>query len=87
MNLGWFMVRALIATGILAVLFLSQRFWYRALWRVTSNWGRVWLRMSLRILYLAGLAALYVNRGIGTVGAPVRLGAPPEITHIVLRSA
>jgi uncharacterized protein len=34
-----------------------------------------------------GLAALYVNRGIGTVGAPVRLGAPPEITHIVLRRA
>src|SRR5215471_6788618 len=34
-----------------------------------------------------GLAALYVNRGLGTVGAPVRLGAPPEITHIVLRSA
>ena len=32
-----------------------------------------------------GLAALYVNRGIGTVGAPVRLGAPPEITHFVLR--
>jgi len=34
-----------------------------------------------------GLAALYVNRGLGTVGAPVRLGAPPEITHIVLRRA
>jgi hypothetical protein len=34
-----------------------------------------------------GLAALYVNRGLGTVGAPVRLGAPPEITHIVLRHA
>jgi hypothetical protein len=32
-----------------------------------------------------GLAALYVNRGLGTVGAPVRLGAPPEITHMVLR--
>jgi predicted MPP superfamily phosphohydrolase len=32
-----------------------------------------------------GLAALYVNRGLGTVGAPVRLGAPPEITHIALR--
>jgi hypothetical protein len=26
-----------------------------------------------------GLAALYLNRGIGTVGVP------PEITHIVLR--
>jgi uncharacterized protein len=34
-----------------------------------------------------GLAALYVNRGLGTVGAPVRLGAPPEISHIVLRRA
>jgi predicted MPP superfamily phosphohydrolase len=32
-----------------------------------------------------GLSALYVNRGIGTVGAPVRLGVPPEITHIILR--
>ncbi len=28
---------------------------------------------------------LYVNRGIGTVGAPVRLNAPPEITQITLR--
>ena len=32
-----------------------------------------------------GLAALYLNRGLGTVSAPVRLGAPPEITQIVLR--
>lgn len=28
---------------------------------------------------------LYVNRGLGTVGAPVRLGVPPEITQITLR--
>jgi uncharacterized protein len=34
-----------------------------------------------------GLSALYVNRGLGTVGAPVRLGVPPEITHVVLRRA
>jgi predicted MPP superfamily phosphohydrolase len=27
---------------------------------------------------------LYVNRGFGTVGPPVRLGAPPEITRLVL---
>ena len=33
------------------------------------------------------LSVLYVNRGLGTVGAPVRLGVPPEITHIVLRRA
>lgn len=30
-------------------------------------------------------AHLYVNRGIGTVGAPVRVGAPPEITLLTLR--
>jgi hypothetical protein len=32
-------------------------------------------------------ARLYVNRGLGTVGAPVRLGVPPEISLIVLRRA
>jgi uncharacterized protein len=35
----------------------------------------------------SGLASLYVNRGLGTVGAPVRIGVPPEITLIVLRRA
>jgi uncharacterized protein len=34
-----------------------------------------------------GMASLYVNRGLGTVGAPVRIGVPPEITLIVLRRA
>lgn len=29
-------------------------------------------------------SALYVNRGFGTVGPPARLGAPPEVTRIVL---
>jgi uncharacterized protein len=32
-------------------------------------------------------AAIYVNRGLGTVGAPVRLGVPPEISLLVLRRA
>lgn len=30
-------------------------------------------------------AFAYVNRGIGTVGTPVRFGAPPEITLLTLR--
>jgi predicted MPP superfamily phosphohydrolase len=35
--------------------------------------------------YVAGLfhkpgSQLYVNRGIGTIGIPIRIGAPPEIT-------
>jgi predicted MPP superfamily phosphohydrolase len=32
-------------------------------------------------------SSIYVNRGIGTIGAPVRLGVPPEITLITLRKA
>jgi len=56
------MLRGLIiGGGILTVLFLSQRFWYRALWRVTSNWGRVWMRMGARMLYLAGLVLIIVT--------------------------
>ncbi len=30
---------------------------------------------------------IYVNRGIGTTGIPVRLGVPPEITLITLKTA
>ncbi len=30
---------------------------------------------------------IYVNRGLGTIGAPVRLGVPPEITLMTLRRA
>lgn len=61
MNWGWMLFRSGMALGILTVLFLSQRFWYRALWRVTSNWGRVWLRMGVRILYLAVLLGIILT--------------------------
>jgi len=42
--------------------------------------------------YVAGAYAvrgttLYVNRGFGTVGPPSRVGAPPEVTRIVLVAA
>ncbi len=30
-------------------------------------------------------ACIYVNRGLGTIGAPVRFGVPPEITLLTLR--
>jgi predicted MPP superfamily phosphohydrolase len=33
------------------------------------------------------LSHIYVNRGLGTVGAPVRFDVPPEITLLVLRRA
>ncbi len=37
--------------------------------------------------YHLGNASCYVTRGIGTVGVPVRLGVPPEITLLKLRKA
>jgi len=44
---------------------------------------------SQKFLHAATLqgphAAIYVNRGLGTVGAPVRLGVPPEISLLTLR--
>jgi predicted MPP superfamily phosphohydrolase len=44
---------------------------------------------SQKFLHAAALqgphSAIYVNRGLGTVGAPVRLGVPPEISLLTLR--
>ncbi len=37
--------------------------------------------------YAVGGTTLYVNRGFGTVGAPSRVGAPPEVTRFVLVAA
>jgi predicted MPP superfamily phosphohydrolase len=47
--------------------------------------------LILRHGYIKGLyqnrgSHLYVNRGFGTAGPPVRVGAPPEVTRIVLVS-
>ena len=38
-------------------------------------------------LYRQGPAAAYVTRGIGTIGIPARIGAPPEISLLRLRKA
>ncbi|MBZ5539432.1 MAG: metallophosphoesterase [Acidobacteriia bacterium] len=52
MNWGWLFIRIAVMLSVLTLLVLSQRFWHRALWRVTSNWGRVWLRVALRLAYI-----------------------------------
>ena len=38
-------------------------------------------------LYTDGDKKIYVSRGLGTVGVPTRLGAPPELTVIRLAAA
>jgi uncharacterized protein len=57
-NWGWFLLRIVIALAILTTVFLSQRFWYRAVWRITAQWRTGWLRIGTRVLY--GLALAFV---------------------------
>ncbi|HEY2461924.1 MAG TPA: metallophosphoesterase [Candidatus Acidoferrum sp.] len=52
MNWGWFFLRLGIGLSILGVLFLSQRFWYLSLWRVSANWRATWLRVAVRLCYV-----------------------------------
>jgi predicted MPP superfamily phosphohydrolase len=41
----------------------------------------------VRGLYRSGGSSIYVTRGIGTIGMPARIGAPPEISLLRLRKA
>lgn len=59
-----------------------------------THGGQIWpfhylVRLSIPFvagLYQRGAAKLYVSRGTGYWGPPMRFGAPAEITEIVLRS-
>src|SRR5713226_8992505 len=55
MNWAWFLLRVLMGLGIVTTLFLSQRFWYRSLWRVSANWRAKWLRVAVRSSYIVAL--------------------------------
>ncbi len=69
MNWGWLLLRIAIGLGILALFFLSQRFWYRALWRVTSHFRSLWFRVALRLVYVAALLLV-----LFTAGDSIRMG-------------
>jgi len=66
-NWGFLLLRIAIGLGILTLLYLSQRFWYRALWRVTSHWGRVPLRIGARLAYIVLLLLVIVTMAQGLV--------------------
>jgi len=55
LNWTWLLVRSAVGLGVLGLLFFSQRFWYRAIWRVTSNWGSQPLRVAARLIYITAL--------------------------------
>jgi predicted MPP superfamily phosphohydrolase len=54
-NWGWLLFRIAIGLAILTTLFLSQRFWYRAIWRTTGRWRANWLRIGVRAIYCVAL--------------------------------
>jgi uncharacterized protein len=59
--LSWFALRIAIALSLLLVLYLSQRFWYRTLWRWSGRWGNRPLRAGVRALYLIGLVLIIAS--------------------------
>jgi hypothetical protein len=71
LNWTWLIVRVAIGLSIVTLLFLSQRFWYRALWRMTSHWGNVWLRLAGRLPYVVGLVLVIV-----ATADSIRMGHP-----------
>ena len=48
-----------------------------------SRYGRKYLHGLVQ----GPMARVYVSRGVGTIGPPIRLGAPPEVTLITLRQS
>ena len=76
MNWAWLIVRSAIMIGVLGLLFLSQRFWYRAIWRVTSNWGSQGLRVAARLIYV-----ILLLLSIAATADGFRMGGG----HIILR--
>jgi len=59
--LSWLVLRLVIASCVLLLLFLSQRFWYRSLWRWSGRWGNKPVRIGLRLLYVAGLLLIIAS--------------------------
>ena len=61
MVLSWLLLRITIASCLLLVLYLSQRFWYRTLWRWSGRWGKKPLRAAVRLFYIAGLLLIIAS--------------------------
>src|SRR5437660_1222735 len=64
-NWSFLLLRIAIGLSVLTLLYLSQRFWYRSLWRVTSHWGRVTLRVGVRLAYVVLLLLVIVTMSQG----------------------
>jgi len=75
-NWGYLFLRLAIGLSVLAVLFLSQRFWYRAIWRTTARWSATAPRVAARLFYVLMLLATIL-----TVVDGFRMGHRHVIPH------
>src|SRR5260370_32351652 len=64
-NWGFLLLRIAIGFGILILLFLSQRFWFRSLWRISANWCNACLRVTARALYVIALVLVILPTADG----------------------
>ncbi len=77
MNWTWLLLRIVIGLSVLSLLFFSQRFWYRAIWRATSNWGSQVLRVAVRLIYVTLLLLI-----IGAMADGFRMGRGHIVSSI-----
>jgi predicted MPP superfamily phosphohydrolase len=77
LNWTWLLLRIVIGLSILSLLFFSQRFWYRAIWRATSNWGSQGLRVAARLIYVTLLLLTF-----GAMADGFRMGRGHMISSI-----
>jgi predicted MPP superfamily phosphohydrolase len=77
LNWTWLLLRIVIGLSILSLLFFSQRFWYRAIWRTTSNWGSQSLRVAARLIYVTLLLLI-----LGAMADGFRMGRGHIISSI-----
>lgn len=59
-NWSWILLRVAVGLSAVTLFFLSQRFWYRSIWRVTSNWGSQGLRVAARLIYVVALLLIII---------------------------
>jgi predicted MPP superfamily phosphohydrolase len=71
------LLRIVIGLSILSLVFSSQRFWYRAIWRATSNWGSQGLRVAARLIYVTLLLLI-----LGAMADAFRMGRGHLISSI-----
>jgi len=64
-NWSWLLLRIAIGFAVLTLLYLSQRHWYRALWRVSGNWGNTVIRVVLRSVYVLALVLVILATADG----------------------